>query len=291
MLKIYPKGLVAALISLGLVFAVMTSSAATVKGKKPMNTTETKVDARSETKTDAQVNLPLFYKGLVPLSKSEHANLEFPEMHGSYAFARETNIIPILLSEVGRAEANYPIVFIQPTEKDPISMAVLVGLNGKNHYLDQKDQWVKDAYIPAWVRRYPFFAVQVDGKSDAMIAIDPNYQFIKDKGGKPFFDKDGKGTERLQSLINSNLAYQKEAVVTQAATEALKEAGVLEGGTLQLRAGAQGDTKSFTGFLIVNEKKLMGLEDAQIVKLQRSGALGMAYAQMLSMRNIKFIAN
>ena len=63
----------------------------------------------------------------------------------------------------------------------------------------------------------------------------------------------------------------------------------MEEGTLQRHAAKEGETKSFTGFWVVNEKKLIALADDQIIKLHRSGGLGLAYAQMLSMRNIKHL--
>lgn len=263
---------------------ISSAVAETAKGKKTMPS-PSKIAAESSVET--KPGFPLFYKSLVPFSKKEHAQLAFPELPPKYAFAVDANVIPLLITEVGLAEANYPIVLMNLGADGGLTLAILVGLDGKNRYVSADGSWKKDAYVPAWVRRYPFFAVQVEGKSEPMLAVDATYEFLNSKGGKPFFDKDGNATDRLENVLNFNVVYQRDARNTQIALDALKQSGVLETATMQRRLAKEGDTKSFTGFMVVNEKKLMELSDDQIIKLQRSGALGLAYAQMLSMRNIK----
>ena len=89
--------------------------------------------------------------------------------------------------------------------------------------------------------------------------------------------------------MNFNQVYKSDADKTQVALDALKKSDILEQVTLQRRSAKEGEAKNYTGFYVVNEKKLMALSDEQIVQMHRSGALGLAYAQMMSMRNIKHL--
>ena len=269
-----------------LAFALPQAAAEKPKKVKTM-TAPTKTE--SSAPVASQAGLPLFYRALAPFSKNAHAQLQFPEMPAKYTFAAKTNVIPLLITEVAHAEPSYPIVFMSSGDKEALALVALVGLNGENRYVSKDGQWVPGVYVPAWVRRYPFFAVRVEDKAEPMLAIDPTYEFLNAQGGQPFFDKEGNATERLTKVLEFNVAYQKDAQRTQMAIDALKQSGVLEEGTLQRRAAKEGETKNFTGFWVVNEKKLMALSDDQIIQLHRSGGLGLAYAQMLSMRNIKHL--
>lgn len=266
--------------------SLLVSHVEIAQGKEKVKV-KSSVKADSEKSVEPSSGLPLFYKSLVPFSKKEHSKLVFPEMPPKYGFAAHTNLIPLLLTEVGHAQASYPIVMMPVGEGGALTLVVLVGLDGKNKFVTAGGDWVKNAYILAWVRRYPFFAMQVNESSEPMLAIDSSYEFLNGKGGQPFFDQDGQATDRLQAVLSFNVVYQQDAKRTQTALEALQQSGVLEPGGLQRRTAADTEVKTFTGFLVVNEKKLMDLPDEQIIKLQRSGGLGLAYAQMLSMRNVK----
>ena len=86
--------------------------------------------------------------------------------------------------------------------------------------------------------------------------------------------------------------YQQMAVKTRELVQALFASEVLEEGVLSIPAA--GDKKSgeglssreIRGFLVVNEKKLRELSDDKVAELHRSGALGVAYAQLMSMQNL-----
>lgn len=241
----------------------------------------------------ANVPLPLFYQSLVPFSLEVHGRLQFPESAPDYRFASNTNVIPLLANEAPIAQARYPLVFIPQTSESPATLAAVVGAgDGVNTYLDDDGQWVADTYIPAWVRRYPFFSIQAGEQAEPMLAIDPTVKWLKKKGGESFVGQEGKPTDRLQRVMAFNQEYQQMAAKTRELVQALLSAEVLEEGVMRIPIASDTESdkdqksREIRGFLMVNEQKLRELSDEQLAELHRSGALTVAYAQLMSMQNL-----
>lgn len=75
---------------------------------------------------------------------------------------------------------------------------------------------------------------------------------------------------------------------TAAAAKALNEAQVLESAGLTFNpADAQSEPQTVSGFMVVNEAKLRALDGAALEKLNQANALGLAYAQLFSMKNLE----
>jgi len=252
-----------------------------------------KGNVMQENAVPAGVPMPLFYKSLVPFSVETHGALRFPENAPNYRFASETNLIPLLVNEASFAQSQYPLVFIGQTAESPATLAAVVGAgDGKNRYVDGKGNWLKETYIPAWVRRYPFFTMQAGEEAEPMLAIDPTTDWLEMKSGEALVDQEGKPTDRLQRVLTFNREYQQMAVKTRELVQALFASEVLEEGVLSIpaaggkKSGEGLSSREIRGFLVVNEKKLRELSDDKVAELHRSGALGVAYAQLMSMQNL-----
>ena len=235
---------------------------------------------------------PLFYKSLVPFSSTEHRSLTLPKVQASHAFASHTDIIPLLVSEVPHAIRHFPIVFIKDRSSSAVTMVALVGKgDGQNQFVDANAQWRQGVYIPAWVRRYPF-ALMADAKGDGMLAVDVEAPIFEDKrDAQPLVDSDGKPTELLQKIVEFNKEFLAMSKLTEQVTQALVHAEVLEDAGISIRQAQSDKPLTVQGFMVVNEKKLKALTTEQFEKLHRADALGMAYAQLLSMGNLPQLLN
>ena len=102
------------------------------------------------------VGLPLFYGAPEVLDPKRHAGLGLEEKV-TYGFTAKTNAIPVNAAEFGRVARDYPIVFIGANQ---LKAAAVVGLRkNENLMVDSDGTWAADAYIPSYVRRYPFVFV------------------------------------------------------------------------------------------------------------------------------------
>jgi hypothetical protein len=69
------------------------------------------------------------------------------------------------------------------------------------------------------------------------------------------------------------------------------QAEVLEDASFSIRQGQSDKPLNVQGFMVVNEPKLKALKMGQVDALHRADALGLAYAQLLSMGNLRPILN
>lgn len=232
--------------------------------------------------------MPLFYRSLVALDSVQHRELGLPKEWRDFSYARATNVIPLVVSEVVQALRHYPLLFIKDTGSGAINLVALVGNgDGINQFVDSKGQWQANAYIPAWVRRYPFLMAS-DAQQQAFVAVDLQAALWAGKTERdPLFDTEGKPTARLQQVIAFQRDYAAAARLTEQLSQKLFEAGVLEEARLSLSASDRSAPLNLGGFMLVNEKKLRELPSAELEKLHAADALGLAYAQIFSVGNLR----
>ena len=243
----------------------------------------------SEPSTSA---LPLLYKALVPFSRIHHAALCFPEAVPNFSYAASANVIPLLAQEVVHAQSAYPILFLPSKQGIEISLVAMTGWgDGVNRFVDESGQWRSHTYIPAWVRRYPFYTAKTAEREEPLLVIDPTTSWLNETGGRPFFEEGVEITERLAALLKFNEEYQVARIHSQTLVDALFKSGVLELGSFRFKTGKDEDKyQEINGFMLVSEAKLQQLDSTSIVSLFKMGALQLAYAQLSSMQNIRNLA-
>ena len=231
--------------------------------------------------------LPLFYKNLVPFDSKAHAGLKFPSTISNFAYARETNLIPIFIGELADASRHYPLVFIDAGGNQGPVLTAVVGLgDGVNRMVDEKGNWRAGAYIPAYVRRYPFIALRNEQDGQLSLGFDKDAPGIGDKGGEALLDKDGKATERLERIMQFETEFQRNADITRAMAKKLADAGLMEESSLNYQLPGQTEQKTVSGFLMINEKRLRELPDDKALDLFRSDCLALAYGHLVSLGNL-----
>lgn len=196
--------------------------------------------------------VPLFYRQPVPLSSSAHSGWRLKD--GDVAFAAETPYVPLVVGELAPASRACPIVF---SASDAHPIAVL-GLEHVNLFVEQ-GRWAEDAYVPAYVRRYPFAFIATSNPDGFVLAIDAGSDRVASGGeeGSPLFE-DGQPSALTQQALAFCDAFQAEAAATRAFADALRAQDLL----VDRRADAT----------LPNGRKL-GLEGFQVVDADRFRAL------------------
>lgn len=231
---------------------------------------------------------PLFFHELTAFDTEQHKQLKLPAERKNFAFAAPANVLPLTFAEVGQAIHHYPVVFI--AEGDNIGLVALTGLgNSGNRFVDAHGEWRPGAYIPAYVRGYPFLAVRPAEGAEPVLAFDPLAADFKHPKGQLLISADGTPTEQMKGIVAFQGEYRQLAERTQMMTQALKEAGVLEEGTLQLQPNQGGEAQRIGGFLVASEAKLKALPAEVLKKLLDADALGLVYAQLFSMGSLNHL--
>lgn len=233
--------------------------------------------------------LPLFYKSIELFDSKKHAEMGVAQTPNQFAFAATTNIVPIVIDEITFALAHYPLVFIMEESATVPALVALVGNgDGKNQFVTTAGAWRAQTYIPAWVRRYPFIMVNQNAESPHVaLAFDPASELLSDQHPVKLI-KETQATDALNGILEFQRNMARALEATAAVAKALNEAEVLEAAGLTFNsADGQSEPRTVSGFMVVNETKLRALNGAALEKLNSANALGLAYAQLFSMKNLQ----
>ncbi len=221
-------------------------------------------------------SLPLFYQELALLTSQQHGTWRLKD--GDFRFASTAIAAPLLAGEFTGALRNYPILFA--TSGEEISPIVLLGLENVNLYV-QDGRWEEGAYIPAYVRRYPF-AFVMHGDRFAL-AIDVGSGRFAPEGpeGTALFEN-GQPTAATQDILRFCDAYRADSAATTEFCLALKSKDLL----IDRRMNAtlpDGRQIAVGGFQVIDVAKLGALDAATIVEWHGKGYLALAHFHVASL--------
>ena len=221
--------------------------------------------------------MPMFYASPRPLDRSRDGDLRLSRPT-HFNFAAKTNAIPLLVDEFPMAAAYYPIVFAAGPMPIP---AAVVGLkNDSNLFLDAEGRWLNGAYLPAYVRRYPFILMDDPVQKQFVLCIDEASDMFNDKGEYPLFEGD-QPSSFTKSAMEFCAALRQQGDATDEFVKALKEYDLLMPNDAQIDI-RDGTKLQLSGFLIIDPKKFDALPDNVLLQWRRKGWLGLVYAQLLS---------
>ena len=225
----------------------------------------------------------LFYVAPEPLSKEAHAKLGLKNLENPYAFTARTHLVPVTVTEFGPASLCYPIIFIGP-EKTPV---VVMGVNAdENLFVDEKGSYAPDAYLPAYVRRYPFVLANDAAAQRMVVCIDSKAPMIGENPDAPFFEN-GEPTAYTQGAIDFCNNFEQEAQRTLSFVGLLKELDLFEDKTATYTPPAPADqplpTQTIAQYQGVSEAKLNALPAEKLKELASNGALSQIYAHLMSL--------
>ncbi len=156
--------------------------------------------------------------------------------------------------------------------------------DGENLFVNAAGVWDAE-YIPAFVRRYPFLLHEQDSAGSSLVMLDQAYPGFSTEEGEPLFAEDGSPSQMLSQTMDFLRESSSHVQATIEFMERLAKYDLLISHTIEV---VSSDNKKFTmeGFSIVDEQRLAGLTDAQLVELVRSGDLGRIHAHLLSLNNV-----
>lgn len=221
----------------------------------------------------------LFYKRPQVLTAGTHGAWRI--RLGGLGFAAHAQYVPVVTSEFAEAGLDYPLLFL-PGENLPLA---LLGLQPRNR-LVRGEYWRPDAYVPAYVRRYPFSLTPLHTGGIAL-SIDTEAPHLVKSGqdGEPLFvgDKPGPVLEQAWQFCET---FAREAEATEAFVKLLWEQKLLVERELQIDVPNQPQT-GLSGFYVVDVAAFAALPDALLGQWHRNGVLPLIYAHLSSLARIR----
>lgn len=236
---------------------------------------DTKTKSADKPQTGA---MPLFYKKPTPLDGKAHATMGLKKNFG-FGFTKGVNAVPVNLIEMPQICHFYPIAFSPDGNATPV--AILGLRDSENLYLKADNTWEDGAYIPAYIRRYPFIFSEMPGGENLSLCVDMDDAITEKGGDQPFFDKEGKPSLLSQNALEFCKSYHAAAQQTLEFSKALAKSGLLVEREAQISV-AGNRRINFSGFHIIDEKKLAEMSDKDFLEWRKKGWLPFLYAHLFS---------
>lgn len=233
-----------------------------------------------------QITPPYGFEEVVALTKAHRVLL--PRGSALPMTFRNMNPMPVSFTEFPVACREYPLVFISGDQGKTFTSMLVTGLAAQQNLFVMWDHtWDRRAYLPAYVRRYPFCMtrVMVDGREAAERVACVEKRAIHDKG-EPLFDEQDKATTEWEIRQKLLFEYEADLTRTEDMCRLLTQHELLEPFTMQAVPN-QGEPIQLTGMFRVAEEKLAQLDGAVLKDLAQKGVLGRIYAHLISLDNFQ----
>jgi hypothetical protein len=220
---------------------------------------------------------------LVAVNKSTHSQKVWRRPAG-YQFVAKEPLVPIVLGEAVQVGSWMPIVFLQQKGRYA-PMGMMSPVPKENLFVGPDGQWL-GGYVPASLTSYPFRLARREGSEQMTLWIDEDSGLVADadEKGENFFAADGKPSPPVSQLMEFLRRIEASRTATDLAMASLAVAGVIERWPLEIQVGEK--KTGINDLYRVNESALSGLDDEAFLKLRKTGALRLAYAQVMSMGQI-----
>ena len=235
-----------------------------------------------------QAQLPLFYNDLMPLNSRDHGTWT-ARVVDKAKWIGSQHAIPLTVDEFAQAQRHFPIVF--SAGDNPVPLA-LMGLNENvNVFFDAEGAQLDDAYVPAYIRRYPFLLAKLSPEAEDMsLCFDPSTDLLGEFADGQALFTDGQPSDHTKSLLNFCEQFEQAGARTQAFMEELNKAGLLMEGEVAIQQNDKPEQPYiYRGFKMINQEKLREIDGDQLKTWNEIGLLPLIYAHLFSLDLMRVI--
>ncbi|MGF1456386.1 MAG: SapC family protein [Alphaproteobacteria bacterium] len=226
-------------------------------------------------------NQAILYNQVEPLTPTLHGSLGLVRVETPLLFARDAHAVPLNTIEFNFALKSYPIVFAGTDT--PMPVAVLGMQEKENLFVDADGKWLEAAYVPAYIRRYPFIFGQNQEGSQLTLCIDRSSKLVGENAEFPFFNGQDL-TETSQKAMEFCKTFHQQHIATQKFGVIVKEMDLFTSQQVTMKS-AEGKTHVVGSYMAVDEKKFNDLKDEAFMILKKAGALPFIYMHLSSLSN------
>ena len=219
------------------------------------------------------------------LSASRHGEIGVRRSEADFSFARKANLVPITLDEFPQAALWYPIVFVGPARLP----CVVMGLReGQNLFVSASGGYERGAYVPAYLRQYPFLLGRGKEQDRAVLLIDRACDRVVEGGGQRLFEN-GEPTNYTKRAMAFLIDLRAQWARTEVFSKRLEAVSLLDEKELKIAArdqdGGVGEPKPMAKYLAADAARVRALEADQLKSLADDDLLMAIHAHLLSLGN------
>lgn len=228
-----------------------------------------------------QVNgsLPL-YRDPRPVHSVTHADAAVVVGPTDFGFAAASPMIQLTVDEFERAGLDYPILFFGD-DRQPY---VVTGLEEGRNLFVSAGRYQAGAYIPAYLRRYPFVFARDEGSERLILCLDHASGRVEskdDEGAVALFDA-GDATELTQQALRFCENYEGAQARTRMLVALLEDLDLFEVKRVHYTAPGATEPSLLVEYRTVDRARIEALSSEQFLRLRDAGALPAIHAQIAS---------
>jgi predicted transcriptional regulator len=219
------------------------------------------------------------YKNVEILDKEKFKDIKYDEAD-SLEVAKNIGLIPLGFTEVWSMSHSSPIII---SAGDEAEFLAFTGIT-KEITVFNRD----DVYLPAFVRTYPFLNIQVkdqDDKSNSIIAIDNNPDFVSQEKENSIITEDKNLTEEADSKVRLVRELNRQREVSKKIISELKEHDLLVKKDLRVNVTEKDEKILLDEFYVIDINKLTKLDDEVLATWARKGWMGIFDSHLKSLAN------
>jgi hypothetical protein len=229
----------------------------------------------------------------VPLSKAAHRDAGLNRT--GFGFALEQIVVPLVAEELPLVLPTMVIAFVPLDDAGTgFEVVALQSLgSGVNAYVHPNGQWI-GGYRPAWYRAHPFKMMRDDQNDRDLLCVDVTSAAFAEAAGKgavKLFDDNGEPSQCARDVVAFLEKLKSARRLTRAKVTQLDEAGLIAPWPTNTGQPDSEADQQARGLYRIEEVKLRELDPEVLKQLARSGALSMAYAQLLSEHRLRGLAS
>ena len=243
-------------------------------------------DTQKDTATTAgpQVNgsLPLYAEPRAVHSIT-HRDVAVKTGPGDFGFAAKAPMVQITVDEFERAALDYPIVLFGE-DRQPYAVT---GLELGHNLFINEGAYATGAYIPAYLRRYPFVFARDEGSEALILCLDhasDRVAKVGDEGTEALFDGNEPTALTRQALTFCE-SYEGADLRTKAFVKLVEELGLLESRQAHYTAPGESTPTLLLEYFLIDRAKLEALSAEDFQKLRDAHLVSAAYGQVASQAN------
>ena len=229
----------------------------------------------------------------VPLQASKHQHTHWRKFT-DYHFSAADKLAPVVVAELNELLPHYLLAFSLRPGSSPqapaFELVALLGSQGNAYLHPQQGRWMAP-YVPAYYRGYPFRLLpQPNSPSKSVLCVDSASELLSETANpksQPLLNEQGQPTSELGAVIDFLTQTEKNRLLTHQLLDQLQAAELIQPWLLTLQADSDQKAQQLQGLYRVEEERLRQLPGAQLEKLAQSGALTLAYGQLLTQGRVK----
>lgn len=219
----------------------------------------------------------------VPLSEQAHSHMKL-KSGLCLEFYKSQHLLPVVLHELAKVAADFPVIFVKNAETGQFEMVGLVGVkSGHNAYVVD-DRW-RGISLPLVLASAPFSMRPVEGDDGFVLCVNEASSQFSAHEGDSLFEHGRKKSSLLERKAKLAMSFVESRIQTREYINYLLGNKLLIEQNMTITLD-EGEDLVLEGIYLINDSAIKGLGDDLVLDARRRGYLTAIYAQMLSMQQM-----